>query len=202
MNKKGGMLDIMTLFVMFIFILTVVTTWFIIQTGVVNDYVVYNLVEYTDDLEARGIVTADSNAVANNAGNQFINIIYWIDDLWLVCYVLFSLGMIYIAYTAPKENVFSFSGLVYLGIMVCMLFFDIMYQIYNWWVNQLLYNLLPTAEAVIPSFLWFLNNAGLIITIQLVFYLLLSTIDLDISKFIARDRKEEEVKERLKGEVV
>lgn len=172
----------------------------IILLGTGNDYALGTLYDIEVDLVNNGIIT-DSRVISQTEDiNQ--SVLAWfgyLDNIWLLAYVAMSIMLFMGAYYSKRLNFFTFCNLMYVGIFLILFILDSLYITTVWVRNEVLLNILPTANTLIPKFTFFLDHLGIIISIQLALCFLLNVLDLNI--VIEKFRKNKE-QEALKTEEV
>jgi len=195
--ENNNLLNAIAGFLLLVIVLLVTVSMWIITSTTAYDYLFYELDTLIDTQDAEGNLVNGSRAIADQAIAGFEDWIYIADDIWLLLYVVFSIQLFVLAYFAPRINYFSFFNIIYIGIMFLMIVLDIYVQVSNWVIQNILINILPTAAGIIPKFMFFLDNIGIIITIQIVICLLLNAFDFDISKIMNRKAKEQVAAEEI-----
>jgi len=156
-----------------------------------NDYAVVPLMEFTEANENSDLNLGNRTvAMGQNAGETFQSWVYLVDEFWFILYAGFSISLGILAYYVKRENLFNLFGLVYIGIMLFLVVLDYFLQVSDWFLNEFVLVMLPFATNVLPKMVYFLDNAGIILTAQIFIYLLINVVDLDFSKFSNQKNKE------------
>ena len=187
-ETRVGQIAMYLVFVSFILVIASFS-WLIFVVGV-NDYAIVELQNITDTEVSKGNLPAETGELLQQNGEQFQGLIYWIDDLWLYLYVSFSMGLFIMAYYTKRENIFSFFSFAYIGIMLIMIPLDVVLIAANWFIQEIILTMLPFANNVLPKLMYFVDNAGIIITAQILICALLNIVDFDFSKFKIQKDKE------------
>jgi hypothetical protein len=129
--------------------------------GVNNDLVLYEVNEQAQSLKDSGIITNFSAAAAEEAGNSHANLNFYFDYWWLCSYIVFVLSTLFTAYFSAEEDYFSFLGLLFFGTMFVLFIIWITYPLTEWWIDELLYQIIPNIEGTMPMFDHYNDNIGM-----------------------------------------
>jgi len=177
MNKKGNMYGLVFL----IFIATILSALFvnvaIIQFGVTNDYVLFNLQNISESMNNDGIVPNETINQTQAIADGFQETISWGDNLWFMIYLIFIVMTILYAYTRKAESDYSFVAMMLLGIFILFFVGWVTNVFVQWFTTNITLALLPTAFEYFPKYEWYVNNAGIINAIHAVVLLLVTRLN-------------------------
>lgn len=177
MNKKGNMYGLVFL----IFIATILSALFvnvaIIQFGVTNDYVLFNLQNISEVMNLDGIVPNETINQTQSIADGFQETISWGDNLWFMIYLIFIILTILYAYRQKAESDYSFVAMMLLGIFILFFVGWITNVFVQWFTTNITLALLPTAFEYFPKYEWYVENAGIINAIHAVVLLLVTRLN-------------------------
>jgi len=179
--------------IFFVIISALASFGFLIVLASVNDYGVSPLMDIVDDFADDGELGEEDRNLLQEVGESYQDWIYYIDDLWLLLYVVFSIDMFVMAYFSRRTGLFNFLNILYVGLMILLVVLDYVLLVSDWVVQEFFLVMLPFATEILPKFTYWLDHAGIIITIQIVFCLFLNLVDFDMSKFFQQKEKEDRV---------
>ncbi len=148
----------------------------ILQYGIMNDYVFYNLQEVSEGLVDEGLYTDQFNVsnLTKFVAESYQDTINWMDNLWFAIYLLFIVFTFIIAYNIKTPTEINFIMVLLYGMFV-FLFMGYITQIFiEWFLQNITLNILPTALNFFPKFEYYINNSGIINMIHAFVLLLLS----------------------------
>lgn len=163
----------------------------ILHYATVNDYVLYNMQNATEEMYNQGIVSADLKNWTEQQGEYYRTTNLHLDDLWFLIYVGFVLLSIGAAYLVKPINNFGFLTMLFYGIMFLLFILTIMDTLTDWFNQNILLNLLPNVVFEFPKFYYYLDHIGLFSAIHLVVIMVVNVLDFDISKIKGRRKQEE-----------
>lgn len=195
-NKKGSLdiqdglfkISVFTLVFSFLSILFIFISLFTWATA--NDYLFYELQNLTEDLEQDNILKGGTAARTQGYGEDFSNFNLHLDELWLVAYLSFLINSFILAYRVERQNYYSFLGILFYGLMAFLFLLTIFSTITNWFNNQILTTIIPTAHILVPKFYFYLDNIGIFSALQLVICLIINMVDFDFAKINQKKRIE------------
>lgn len=190
-GKKGNILNISGYVLVFSFVSIIYLFIAIFMFASANDYLFYNLQNITEEMENIGAVQSGTAALTQNWGNDYTNYNLHLDDFWLFAYVVFLISSFIVAYRTRRQNYFSFLGYLFYGIMFILYILTFFSIITNWFNENILMNVIPSAIILLPKFYYYLNHIGIFSAIQLGICLLLNQVDLNFAKIIQSKKKEE-----------
>lgn len=188
---KTPFTNVMSSLLLVSFLLIVSVTTYIVILGGANDYGLFILDSLIDDLNGNGNLPSEVVDISKDANDIVIQWIFYIDDIWLAAYIFFSMVLLFMSYYSERSGIFTFTNMVYIMSMFFLFVLDVVIQVNTWFLDNFLIKLLPSVEIIIPNFLFFLDNLGIILTIQLLVYMAINFIDLDFSKHSQRKVKED-----------
>lgn len=149
--------------------------------GVNNDLVIGEIYNASSQIKDSGLITEEVFESIEESANQYSQLIDYFDWYWLLFYVLFVGGSITASYYSKQEDEFSFLTMLFYGTMLFLFLFSIFTVLTDWFSTEVLYNLLPNLQGAFPMFDTWLNSAGIITLIHLLFCMVASKIDLKLS---------------------
>lgn len=193
LGKKGGILEIsaLTLVFSFISIIYIFIAVFLFATS--NDYIFVELQNISETLEQQGIIKNGTSARTQTYGETYQEFNYHLDDLWFIAYLVFIISSLIVSYKAERQNYFSFLGILFYGLMFVLFLLTLFSTITNWFKDEILLSIVPTAYIVVPKFYYYLDHIGIFSAIHLVVCLLVNMIDLDLAKIFQKKKEEEAV---------
>jgi hypothetical protein len=172
------------------FILTILTSTYLITAVAYNDYVIVELQTFTEDFESKGYIPSEAVDLSDDLGESYQVWIYNSNRIFILMYVIFFVESLVLAYFTKRVNYFSFFGILLYGIMILLFLMSIFLNLSKWFLNDFLAKLIPPTLTIIPSFAWFLNYSGIILAVQLGLCLLINQLDLDLARLLSRKQKE------------
>jgi len=157
-----------------------------------NDYLFYNLQNLTETLESDGIVKNGTSALTQTWGDDFTNFNLHLDDLWLIAYIVFIASSLIICYKADRSNYFSFLGMLFYGIMFFLFVLTLFGTLTNWFKDEILLSILPTASIVVPKFYYYLDHIGIFSALHLAVCMVANMLDFDFSKIVQKKKIEQQ----------
>lgn len=196
-NKKGNIFEFTGIILLFSFISIVYLTIAILNFGVWNDYVLYNMQNITETLGQQGIISNETVQFTQGAADQFRTLNFHFDDLWFAIYMVFVFITLVAAYKSPPINYFSFLGVLFYGIMFILFMLTIFSTLTNWFNDNILQNIVPSAEIILPKFYFYLEHIGIFSAVHLVLCLIVNLFNFDMGTIKQSKQKEIEDSEVL-----
>ena len=140
---------------------TVMLVFAIFIWGFTNDYLLYESNEAIQKLEGTGAVSQEDLDEAENIFGKYLEISFLFDWWWLGSYIFTFITTVLIAYKTREEEYFSWLTLVFYGVMFGLFFLSIINTFTEWWVDEILYNMMPIIQGMLPMFTHFSNNIGI-----------------------------------------
>lgn len=163
--------------------------------GISNDYLFYQLQNVTETLEGSGHLNAGTANLTQTFGDSYTNFNFHIDDLWFISYLIFFISSITVAYKTRIHGYFTKLGFLFYFIMFVLFLLSIFSTLTDWFNTEILEKVFPTAIIFVPKFYWYVAHLGIVTLIHLVLCTLISMVDFDIAKIVARRKQEEQVLE-------
>ena len=152
-----------------------------------NDYVLFEMNEVTENFADRGLISQDIKNTAIESLEQFIEMANYFDWFWLLFLVLFIGGSLGLSYIVRREDYYSFAGFLFFGIMISLFVVWIISTLTDWFISNIMFELIPNLDEAMPKFDWWRNHIGIISLIHLLACLFINQLDLKIFK----NRKED-----------
>jgi len=168
----------------------IIITTAVMIGGTVNDHLLYDLNGITPDLVSNNVI---SNTSANNIDNivsGYASTLSVIDYAWFLAFILMFLGTCYTAYFSEKINILSMLSILFFVSIILFYILGVYLDFTLWFKEEVLLNLLPTANSLLSLFNYYIEYLGIITMIQLGLVLLLNQIDFNLVKFSQRKDKE------------
>jgi len=148
--------------------------------GVNNDYVIWELSEYSQTALENGMISQGIRDGIDSTAEAHMGFSVYLDNYWVLSYILFIGASIGISYFSKDEDEFSFLGMLFYGTMIILFIFSIGSYLTDWLGLNVLYSILPNLENVLPKYSYWRENAGLFTFIHLLFCIVANKIDLKI----------------------
>ena len=192
LGKKGSIYDVLSVSLVFslvsiIFIFISLFFW-----ASSNDYLFYPLQNLTESLEADGIVINGTSALTQSWGDDYTNFNLNLDMLWFIAYLTFIISSFVVSYRAERQNYFSFLGFLFYGTMAFLFLLTIFSIITNWFKDEILLSIIPSANIIVPKFYFYLDNIGIFSAIHLAICLFINMVDFDFAKIFQKKKIEEQ----------
>lgn len=185
--------NIVALIILFIFSINFGAFTLVLTYGVVNDYMLYQIVDTAEDLESEGTLPAIFATKVQDIANKFKDTFEIYDNVLFVFWLLFMASTFYLSYIIDKDNYFNFFGtLLFVG-MIFLFFIGLFVTFSDWWHVQILENLLPSFNVLFPKYGWIINNLGIFSAVQLGICVLINQLDFDFAGFFSRKKKEQDL---------
>lgn len=188
--KKGNILQISGLILLFSFVSIIYLTLSIMHFGIFNDYLFYEMQNITETLEEQGTIKAGISNITITYADQFRQFNFHFDDIWFAIYLAFIMSSFIMAYYARPHNYFGFLSLLFYGVMFFLFLLTIFQTLTNWWNTNILTQLIPGTVVLLPKFYYYINHIGIFSAIQLVLCMVINLIDFDFGKLA--DKKEQQ----------
>lgn len=163
--------------------------------AVANDYLFFNLQNLTETMEEEGIVKAGTADLTQSFADDFRTFNLNIDNLWLIAYTLFISSSLVVAYKTKIEGYFTALGYLFYVMMFILFLLTLFATLTNWFNEEILEAVFPSALIMVPKFYYYLNNIGVFTAVHLAVCLLISLVDFDFTKFYGRRKQEEKALE-------
>jgi len=190
-GKKGGLLQISAFSLVFSFISIIYIFISVFGWAASNDYLFYNLQNVTETLEEGGIIKNGTSTMTQEWGDDFRTFNFHLDDLWFISYLVFVISSFIVAYKTDRQNYFSFLGLLFYGLMAMLFMLTIFSTLTEWFKDQILVNIVPSASILVPKFYYYLDNIGVFSALHLALCLLINMLDFDFAKIYQKKKQEE-----------
>ena len=192
MNKKGSLLIRISAFSLVFSLISIIYIFIsIFSFTAINDNLFYNLQNITESLEHDGIVTNGTSALTQTFGDDFRNFNLKTDDLWLIAYTVFIMNSLVLSYKVSRLNYFSFLGFLFYGMMFILLLLSIFTTTTDWFKDEILTAIIPSAYILVPKFYYYLDHIGIFSAIHLGLCLLINMVDFDFLGINRRKKQEE-----------
>lgn len=129
--------------------------------GFTNDYVLYEMHEQTENLYNQNVIGNTTFTDASATLNTFRDFDFLFDWWILGIYIVFLVTTTVLAYEQREENHFGFLTLLFFGTMVLLFVLSLMNTLSTWWIEDILYNLMPNIEGSLPMFEYISDNIGM-----------------------------------------
>jgi hypothetical protein len=133
-----------------------------------NDYVLYEVYNASEVLESNSIISNQTLNSISNVGDDYSGLSGYFDWGYVLLYVTFFLSTILVSYYSREEDYFSFLNSLFWGTMFILFVISIVTTISDWWVSDILYNLIPNIESHLVKFDWIHTNIGILSFIQML----------------------------------
>ncbi len=189
-TKKGEMNILLILFVMMVFsvilIIGIIFAYILFAAG--HDYAILTL--YDAGVESNQ--SAEIQAGFENTVESYrsIDISSVSDNIWLFSYLSMSIIGFVAAYRSRRTGIFSFLSILTYGILFMLYLFSFFLVIMQWLYFDILLNLFTNLVPNLPMLEFWVTNGGIMFLIQASLLLLVKVIDLDLSSWKAREKKE------------
>lgn len=189
---QENVLKIMPLIAFFSLIAIIYFTFALIQFGVTNDYMFYNMQEISEDLTDNGVVLNTTADLTLSMFENYREIPKHLDSLFLGIYILFVFSTLIYSYYTQELNHVGMFGYLFFGIMVFLFIVGVVDTLTTWWQTEILDTILPFTLYSTPIFNYYISHIGMFSLIHCLLCLFANKIDLDFSKGILRKEKERE----------
>lgn len=179
----------------FSFLSIIFLTIYVVEYGTINDYILFPLQNVSNQLMDSGIISAETNQLTYDTASGFRQTITAIDYLWLLVYLLFFASTISFSYMSAQQSHFGFLASLFWVFMASLFILSVIAQITGWWQVNILEKILPGVSAQLPIFTFYLSYIGIFVGVQIAVCLLANALDLDLSNFFRRKKKEEEIQQ-------
>jgi hypothetical protein len=149
--------------------------------GVNNDYMIYEVNEFTKSMGEAGLVSDAIVDSADASAEEYAGLINYFDWYWLLSYIIFIGSTVSISYFVKDEDEFSFLTMLFYGTMVLLFLFFIMNVLTDWFSSEVLYKIMPNLSGTLPKFDSWINNAGIFTLIHLIICMLANKVNLNLN---------------------
>lgn len=195
LGKKAVLGQVAAFALIFAFISIIYIFISVFMYAAANDYLFYNLQNFTEQMEADGIVKSGTAARTQSYGDDFTNFNLHLDDLWLIAYLVFLISSFVVSYKADRQSYFSFLGLLFYGIMFLLFILTIFSTLTTWFKTDILLKVIPTAYLIVPKFYYYLDNIGIFSVVHLVICAVLNMVDFDLPTIFQKKKREQQALE-------
>jgi hypothetical protein len=115
-----------------------------------------------------------TNKEIDNAIQTYSNWNLPYDILFLFFWLIMEISLIYSAINSTKLPNFDFMSLLFFGILIIFLIFNLISQITTWFYTEFISNIFETQTLSIYT--WYMNNHGIIVLINIFLVLILNQL--------------------------
>ena len=133
-----------------------------------NDYVLYEVYDASETLVNQSIIDNSTLTSISNVGDDYTGLVGFFDWGFVLLYVAFFMSTIMVSYFSRESDYFEFLNSLFWGTMILLFIISIVTVITNWWVSDVLYNMIPNLEESLVKFDWINTNIGILSFIQFV----------------------------------
>lgn len=151
-----------------------------------NDYVVYEIVNASQTLEATGIISNETVTSIDSAGSSYAGIVDFFDWGYVLFYVTFFLSTILVAYYSREMDYFSFLNTLFWGTMAILFLISIVTTVSDWWISEILYKMIPNLEDSLVKFDYIQTNIGMLSFIQMLICIFANRLHFRIKEAISK----------------
>ena len=155
-----------------------------------NDYVVYEIYESSESLVNQSIIDNETLSSIETVGNDYTSLINFFDWGFVLLYITFFLSTIAVSYFSRELDYFSFLNSLFWGTMFLLFLISIVTTITNWWVTDILYNMIPNLQDSLVKFDWINTNIGILSFIQFLICLLANRMYFKINEMVQKTGSE------------
>lgn len=188
-KKKSQMYQIMFVLIFFLFMAVVYFLVSYIIFGVGNDYIAVPLNQMVGDTHFSNNIINAVDKVGNSYHNT--NLVFF-DYGFLISYLTITIMGFLLAYKSKKLGYFGWLTGLFYGMQFLLMILGISLAYTNW-VYDMIIAMFPNMVINLPFFNYFLDNMGYIFLSQSSMYFLVDMIDFDLSTFIGRKKKEQQI---------
>lgn len=191
-HKKGGIWGLMTMILLVSILSVMGITFYLINFGIMNDYVFYHTQNVSDTFADEGIISNNTANQTRSIVESYQDVIYYGDNIWFMIYILFIVISIMGAYELRDYTDVSFFMILFNGLILFLFIGGVIEIFTSWFVEEVTTKLMPNALIYFPKFEWYLNNLGVISAVHAVILLLISKFNFNFA--IKKNINEQEVK--------
>ena len=159
--------------------------------SVFTDYMYYPLYEAVSLMQNVGVIGSWVATLMNTLQNDILfKIPTFVDILWLIGFIIFTITFIQASYFTKREGYFSTLAFLTFGIMAVLFVSGIFIQLGDWFTQEFTLAVIPNLAYATPFFTLYLNNAFYINLILIILGVIANFIDLDTINFNQRKEKE------------
>lgn len=156
-------------------------TGFVLQFGIMNDYVFYNLQNATNEMVTGGMVTNTTAQKTLEVALAYQEVIFMGDNIWFAVYILFVFITLAGAYQLREYSEISFLMILMYGIIIVLFIGGIIEIFTNWFMNSITSVIVTGALDYFPKFMWYINNVGVISAVHAVALLIITRLNFNFA---------------------
>ena len=193
MNKKGSLTEIAGTSVVFSLTSIIYIFLAVLNYGIINDYIIFNMQNVTETLYNDGIIPNRTVNFMQARADEFRLFNFHFDDLWFLSYFVFVFSSLTLAYRTRQMNYFGFLNTLFYGVMFMLFVLSIFTTLTTWFNDNILLKILPGVIILLPKFYFYLEHIGLFTLVHFVLCMLINMVDLDFASIVRKKKKEDEV---------
>jgi len=155
---------------------------YILEFGVMNDYVFYELQEQSEQLVADNVISANYSNITLDIAETYQETIYSGDNIWLLFYIIFIILTIGSAYSMKDSNDVGLFMFLFYGLILFLFFAGIIETFTSWFIDSITTKLIPNALTYFPKFSWYINNIGIINLIHSIILLAITRFNFNFAR--------------------
>ena len=172
------------------FISTLILGFGLIFTGMIQDYVIFEIDSIAQSFEAEGLIGSWVVDLIESADLIILAIPGLLDIIWLIGFLALVWALCESSYYAKREGYFTAVSLLTYGILVLLFLSSFFLELSTWFNEEVLNAVLPALTLSTPFYSYYLTHAGVINAIVIVLCILLNVFDFDFATYGARKDKE------------
>lgn len=200
MNGTNKLYSIMVLFLLFSVVSVIGVTIFILNFGITNDYILYELQDQTEYLEDESMLPTGWSNFTMQFGESYQERLSLGDIIWFVCYLMFLLSTFMTAYLIRDSDDISLFMFLLYGIIIFLFLIYVVSTFSNWFIENITEQLIPNAMSYFPMFNYYLTNIGIISLVHAIILLSISKFNFNFAR--KKQINDAEVNEALKSDEV
>lgn len=195
MNKKSQLFEVFGFALVFSFVSIICIFLAILNYGITNDYIIYNMQNLTEELNEDGIVNNKTVNYLQARADEYRNFNFHIDDIWFFLYLAFIISSFVVAYQTKPINYFGWLSILFYGIMFLLFVLTIFQTLTNWFNTEILVKIIPDAIILLPKFYYYVDHIGVFTAIQIVICLVINLVDFNFASIFAKKKQEQQALE-------
>jgi len=190
-DEDKRIMKILPYIILFSFFSIFFITLALVQFGITNDFLFFELQGVADNLSASGVIGSEQANITQSMFENYQDIPSHLDYLWFGIYLVFFISTIMYSYLARRQNYLGVFSMFFYGFLFLLFVLSLVVIITDWWQTNILLAMIPNALYSVPIFSFYLSNIGVITLLHLVLCYVVNIMDIDISKMDLRKKKEQ-----------
>jgi hypothetical protein len=182
-ENQNALFVIVPILIGFSFLSIFYITMGLISYGIINDNILSPVQDVADSMEASGYIRAGLAMQIQTWASDFLVTSTYIDQLWLMAYIVFIFSTILYCYKSKPQNYFSLLTILFYGVMLILFLLSIVVQVVLWFNDNFTQRLFDNITPTLPMFGYWLAHIGIFYLIHILVCIIAMNINLNLTDF-------------------